>query len=217
MMFPFILLTILLGSSIVLHWGERQVRVERFGAARIALWITVVLGIVFTAIQSIQYVTQWKQLSISSDSYGSIFYTITSLMDRFSHLFTGRQIFSILLAVALSASARSKDGDGMTTNSASYADCKIVYNTLDANTVAADANTGKLAWRTQVGDIHLGETTTGAPLVVNDIVFVGDSGAELGVRGKLTALDAHTGRILWRAYSAGPDSDVRIGPDFKPF
>ena len=79
LMFPFILLAILLGSSIVLHWGERQVRVERFGAARIALWITVVLGIVFTVIQSIEYVTQWKQLSISSDSYGSIFYTITSL------------------------------------------------------------------------------------------------------------------------------------------
>jgi PQQ-dependent dehydrogenase (methanol/ethanol family) len=100
---------------------------------------------------------------------------------------------------------------------ASYADGKIIYNTLDANTVAVDAITGKLEWRTQVGDIHLGETITGAPVVVNNIVFVGDSGAELGVRGKLTALDAHTGKILWRAYSAGPDSDVRIGTDFKPF
>jgi lanthanide-dependent methanol dehydrogenase len=86
---------------------------------------------------------------------------------------------------------------------AAYADDKIIYNTLDANTVAVDANTGKLAWRTQVGDIHLGETITGAPLVVNNIVFVGDSGGELGVRGKLTALDAHTGKILWRAYSSG--------------
>jgi heme/copper-type cytochrome/quinol oxidase subunit 3 len=79
LLFPFILLAILLGSSIVLHWGEQQVRAERFAAARIALWITVVMGLVFTAIQSWEYVTQWKQLSISSDSYGSIFYTITSL------------------------------------------------------------------------------------------------------------------------------------------
>ena len=38
---------------------------------------------------------------------------------------------------------------------ASYADGKIIYNTLDAHTVAVDANTGKLAWKTQVGDIHL--------------------------------------------------------------
>jgi lanthanide-dependent methanol dehydrogenase len=68
-----------------------------------------------------------------------------------------------------------------------------------------------------VGDIHYGETTTGAPVVVNNVVFVGNSGGELGVRGQLTALDAHTGKILWKAYSTGPDSDVRIGADFHPF
>jgi lanthanide-dependent methanol dehydrogenase len=100
---------------------------------------------------------------------------------------------------------------------ASFADGKIIYNTLDAHTLAVDANTGKLAWETQVGDINYGETITMAPIVVNNIVFVGDSGGELGVRGKLTALDAHTGKILWRAYSTGSDEDVRIGPDFKPF
>ena len=27
----------------------------------------------------------------------------------------------------------------------------------------------------------------------------------------------NTGRIAWRAYSTGPDKDVLIGPDFKPF
>jgi glucose dehydrogenase len=77
---------------------------------------------------------------------------------------------------------------------ASYADGKIIYNTLDAHTIAVDANTGKLAWKTQVGDIHYGETVTMAAVVVNNIVFVGNSGAELGVRGQLTALDAHTGK-----------------------
>jgi PQQ-dependent dehydrogenase (methanol/ethanol family) len=100
---------------------------------------------------------------------------------------------------------------------ASYADGKIIYNTLDAHTVAVDANTGKLAWKTQVGDIHYGETITMAPIVVKNTVFVGNSGAELGVRGQLTALDAHTGKILWKAYSTGSDQDVRIGSDFKPF
>jgi heme/copper-type cytochrome/quinol oxidase subunit 3 len=79
LMFPFILLVILLGSSIVLHWGERQAKAERFTAARIALWVTVLMGLVFMTIQAIEYGIQWKQLSIASDSYGSIFYTITSL------------------------------------------------------------------------------------------------------------------------------------------
>ncbi|MGH9605844.1 MAG: PQQ-dependent dehydrogenase, methanol/ethanol family [Terracidiphilus sp.] len=100
---------------------------------------------------------------------------------------------------------------------ASYADGNIIYNTLDAYTVAVDAKTGKLVWKTQIGDIQNGETLTMAPTVVNNIVFVGNSGDNFGVRGALTALDAHTGKILWKAYSTGPDSDVRIGPDFKPF
>jgi len=79
LMFPLILLAILVTSSIVLFWGEHQIKAERYGAARIALWITVVLGLVFIAVQGVEYVSEWKMLSISSDSYGSIFYTITSL------------------------------------------------------------------------------------------------------------------------------------------
>src|SRR6185437_5860730 len=65
--------------------------------------------------------------------------------------------------------------------------------------------------------VSKGETMTMAPVVVNNIVLVGNSGGELGVRGKLVALDAHSGKILWTAYSTGPDSDVRIGPDFHPY
>jgi PQQ-dependent dehydrogenase (methanol/ethanol family) len=98
-----------------------------------------------------------------------------------------------------------------------FAHGKIYFNTLDANTVAVDAESGKEVWKTKVGDINLGETTTMAPLVVKDKVLVGNSGGELGVRGWLTALDAATGKIAWRAYSTGPDKDVLIGPNFKPF
>lgn len=100
---------------------------------------------------------------------------------------------------------------------ASYADGKIVYNTLDANTVAVDANSGKQLWKTAVGSTELGETITMAPLVVKNVVIVGDSGGELGVRGKVTGLDLKTGKVLWRAFNSGPDSDVLLGPNFKPF
>jgi PQQ-dependent dehydrogenase (methanol/ethanol family) len=100
---------------------------------------------------------------------------------------------------------------------ASYAKGKIIYNLLDATTIAVDAETGQEVWRTKVGDINLGETTTMAPMVVKDKVLVGNSGGELGVRGKLIALDVDSGREVWRGYSTGPDSDVLIGPEFKPF
>jgi lanthanide-dependent methanol dehydrogenase len=94
---------------------------------------------------------------------------------------------------------------------------KLFFNTLDAHTVALDAATGKELWKAKLGEINKGETMTMAPLVVKGKVLVGNSGGELGVRGWLTALDAETGTIAWRAYSNGPDADVLIGPGFKPF
>jgi lanthanide-dependent methanol dehydrogenase len=100
---------------------------------------------------------------------------------------------------------------------AAYAEGRIFYNTLDNHTVAVDAATGKELWKTKLGDINKGETMTMAPLVVRNKVIVGNSGGELGVRGWAAALDTQTGAIVWRAYSTGPDSDVLIGPNFKPF
>jgi lanthanide-dependent methanol dehydrogenase len=100
---------------------------------------------------------------------------------------------------------------------AAYAKGKIFYNTLDNQTVAVDAATGEEVWKAKLGDINRGETMTMAPLVVRDKVLVGNSGGEFGVRGWLTALDTDTGKIAWRAFSTGPDSEVLIGADFKPF
>lgn len=100
---------------------------------------------------------------------------------------------------------------------ASYSQGKIVYNTLDDHTVAVDAKTGKLDWETTIGSIRYGETITMAPLVVHGIVYVGISGGEMGVRGRLTALDLKTGKVLWRAWSTGSDKDVRIGPGFHAY
>ena len=100
---------------------------------------------------------------------------------------------------------------------ATYANGRIFFNTLDGNTIAVDANTGAQIWRTQLGDITHGETITMAPTLTKDKVIVGDSGGEMGVRGWIAALDQATGNVVWKANSTGPDSDVKIGADFKPF
>jgi PQQ-dependent dehydrogenase (methanol/ethanol family) len=97
------------------------------------------------------------------------------------------------------------------------ADGKIILNTLDGQTIAVAASNGKELWRTPLADIHRGETVTMAPFVVKDKVFVGVSGSEFGIRGWLTALNVSDGKIAWRAYHAGPDKDVLIGPRFHPF
>ncbi|HEY6991249.1 MAG TPA: methanol/ethanol family PQQ-dependent dehydrogenase [Bryobacteraceae bacterium] len=100
---------------------------------------------------------------------------------------------------------------------ASYYNGKIYYNLLDDQTVAVDANTGKEVWKTRLADINTGESITMAPIVAKGKVLVGNSGGEFGVRGWLAGLDADTGKIAWRAYGTGPDKDVLIGPNFKPF
>lgn len=100
---------------------------------------------------------------------------------------------------------------------AAYADGKIVFNTLDGQTIALDVNTGKELWRTQLADIMKGESMTMAPLIAGGKVLVGDSGGEFGIHGWLTALDLGTGKIAWRAYHTGPDDQALIGPDFHPF
>jgi PQQ-dependent dehydrogenase (methanol/ethanol family) len=99
----------------------------------------------------------------------------------------------------------------------SYSNGRIFFNTLDGQTIALDAATGKEAWRTKLADYTKGETMTMAPLVAKGRVLVGNSGGEFGVRGWLTALDEKTGKIAWRAYSTGPDKDILLGDDFKPF
>jgi len=98
-----------------------------------------------------------------------------------------------------------------------YDNGRLFFNTLDDHTIALDAATGKPVWNTKVGDINMGETMTMAPLVVKGKVLVGDAGGEMGVRGWLKALDESTGNVVWTAYHTGPDSDVLIGPNFKPF
>jgi len=100
---------------------------------------------------------------------------------------------------------------------ASLAGGKLFFNTLDGDTVALDAASGGLAWRTHLGDIHKGETLTMAPLAVKDKILVGNAGGEFGVRGWLAALDAGDGHVVWKAFHTGPDADVLIGDEFKPF
>jgi PQQ-dependent dehydrogenase (methanol/ethanol family) len=98
-----------------------------------------------------------------------------------------------------------------------YDDGKIFFNTLDDHTIALDAESGRVLWDTKVGEINMGETMTMAPLVVKGRVLVGDSGGEMGVRGWLKGLDESSGKVVWTAYHTGPDKDVLIGAQFKPF
>jgi PQQ-dependent dehydrogenase (methanol/ethanol family) len=100
---------------------------------------------------------------------------------------------------------------------AAFSAGKLVYNLLDGHTVAVDTATGRQVWRTRMADVERGETITMAPIIVKDLVIVGSSGGEMGVRGWIAALDLTTGVERWRAYNTGPDADAKVSRLFSPF
>jgi quinohemoprotein ethanol dehydrogenase len=85
---------------------------------------------------------------------------------------------------------------------------------LDTNVAALDIKTGKEVWKTPIEQWQNGYVVTSAPLYYDGIVYSGISGGEFGTRGRLTALDAKTGKILWRAYTLPAAGEV--GSDTWP-
>jgi lanthanide-dependent methanol dehydrogenase len=93
-----------------------------------------------------------------------------------------------------------------------YADGKIFLHQADTTLVALDAKTGAVVWSVKDGDPSKAQTGTDAPMVVKDKVYVGVSGGEFGVRGWVSAYNIKDGKLAWRGYSEGPDSDTLIDP-----
>jgi PQQ-dependent dehydrogenase (methanol/ethanol family) len=94
-----------------------------------------------------------------------------------------------------------------------YAENKIFLQQADSTLVALDANTGKVIWSVKNGDPKVGAVNTNAPHVFKDKVITGISGGEWGVRGFLAAYDINTGKLVWKAYSTGPDNEMLMDPD----
>lgn len=82
---------------------------------------------------------------------------------------------------------------------------KLFLGTLDGRLVALDAATGKVIWDKLTVDPNYRYTITGAPRVVKGKVIIGNGGAEMGVRGYVSAYDAETGKMVWRFYTVPGD------------
>jgi polyvinyl alcohol dehydrogenase (cytochrome) len=91
----------------------------------------------------------------------------------------------------------------------------VVGSLLGPYMLGVDATTGDLRWITQVHpDLH--GIMTGSPVLVGDTVISGisasgASGPGATFRGAIVALNAQTGRILWRSYSMPDNGGVPGG------
>ncbi len=78
---------------------------------------------------------------------------------------------------------------------------KVYFASADCVLVALDAKTGKEVWTANVDDYKKAYYMSLAPLIVDGRVILGASGGELGVRGFIAAMDAETGKELWKTYT----------------
>lgn len=76
----------------------------------------------------------------------------------------------------------------------------VIIATLDGRLISLDAKTGEPRWSAQTFDQDWPYSITGAPRVFDGVVVVGNGGADLGVRGFVSAYDADDGRFLWKFY-----------------
>jgi quinohemoprotein ethanol dehydrogenase len=78
---------------------------------------------------------------------------------------------------------------------------KVYVGTLDGYLVCLDASTGAVLWHVDTfTDRTVAYTITSPPQVAGNIVMIGNSGAEFGVRGYITAYDLKTGAQQWRFF-----------------
>jgi quinohemoprotein ethanol dehydrogenase len=90
----------------------------------------------------------------------------------------------------------------------------VFLSQLNGIQIALDQKTGKVKWSTPIVKPKSGYSITSAPLYYDGRLYVGGSGGEYGVRGRLTALDSKTGKFLWRFWTT--PSPKETGGDTWP-
>jgi PQQ-dependent dehydrogenase (methanol/ethanol family) len=90
---------------------------------------------------------------------------------------------------------------GWTSRGVALGEGMVFLGQLDGSLVALDQTTGEVKWKTAIGKWQNGETITNAPLYYNGRVYTGLSGGEFGIRGRLTAVDAKTGKVDWKFWT----------------
>jgi alcohol dehydrogenase (cytochrome c) len=82
-----------------------------------------------------------------------------------------------------------------------YLDGRLFRGTQDGRVLAYDFKTGKRLWETSIADPAKGESAPAAPIAWNGLVFIGNAGGDIkGVKGRMYALDASSGKIVWEFY-----------------
>jgi alcohol dehydrogenase (cytochrome c) len=95
---------------------------------------------------------------------------------------------------------------------AGYLDGRLFRGTMDGRVLAYDFKTGARLWAASIADPN-GEIVVAAPIAWNGRVYVGVATGFKGMKGRMYALSAATGSILWETYLVPRnESDPNRGP-----
>ena len=86
-----------------------------------------------------------------------------------------------------------------------YDNGRVFVGTLDGRLIALDASNGRPVWEVATFDPARGYSITGAPRIAGNLVVIGNGGAEMGVRGYVSAYELDTGELMWRTYTVPGD------------
>jgi alcohol dehydrogenase (cytochrome c) len=90
---------------------------------------------------------------------------------------------------------------GVSNKGAAILNGKLYRTTLDAHVIALDIKDGKEIWNQKAAEWKEGYSMTVAPLIADNVLITGISGAEFGIRGFIDGWDPETGNHLWRHYT----------------
>jgi quinohemoprotein ethanol dehydrogenase len=101
------------------------------------------------------------------------------------------------------ASGRRMTSNWGTSRGVAYWKGRIFVGAVDGRLIALSAETGRQLWSTPTLEPSTPLSISGAPLIANDEVLIGNAGGDWGppTRGYVTAYDARTGKQRWRFYT----------------
>jgi alcohol dehydrogenase (cytochrome c) len=99
---------------------------------------------------------------------------------------------------------------------AAYWDGMLFRGTQDGRVLAYDFKTGKRIWETRIANPKRGESVPSAPIAHDGVVYIGNAGGDFkGGKGRMYALEAKTGKILWEFFLVPKGDDEARGPEGK--
>jgi alcohol dehydrogenase (cytochrome c) len=96
-----------------------------------------------------------------------------------------------------------------TNRGVAYLDGHLFRGLQDGRVVAYDAANGRRLWESRIADHKKGESVPAAPIAWSGLVFIGNAGGDsYGVKGRMYALDAKSGKVVWEFYLVPPETSA---------